>query len=128
MSKVWHGIKVVMANQFFVILPSIAVAYPIFKWRGFEFGLPLPSFNWLLLEVFLYAVFLEFVFYYSHRLLHMPAYYRFHKQHHEWTAPIACMALYQHPVETLFSITFSMFLGPFLVGNLIASFMLMLTD
>lgn len=44
----------------------------------------------------------EFMFYYSHRLMHRPWWYRrFHKQHHEYTAPFALAAIYSTPVEHL---------------------------
>lgn len=36
------------------------------------------------------------------RLFHHPTLYkRFHKQHHEWTAPIGVVATYAHPLEHL---------------------------
>ena len=54
----------------------------------------------------------EFWFYYSHRLIHYPPLYkRIHKIHHEWTSPVAAMAIYCHPLEHVFSNLLSVYLG-----------------
>ncbi|KAI9184369.1 hypothetical protein H9P43_003422 [Blastocladiella emersonii ATCC 22665] len=46
----------------------------------------------------------ELLFYSSHRLFHWgPLYRAFHKQHHEFTAPVGLAATYAHPVEHLLS-------------------------
>merc|ERR1712117_539511 len=58
----------------------------------------------------------EFPFYYSHALLHHRLFYkRFHKMHHEWTAPIAMAGVYAHPVEHVVSNLFPVALGPMLL-------------
>ncbi|GFY38688.1 fatty acid hydroxylase domain-containing protein 2 [Trichonephila inaurata madagascariensis] len=42
----------------------------------------------------------EIIFYYVHRILHLPFVYKYiHKRHHEWSAPIAITAIYGHPLE-----------------------------
>merc|ERR1711924_200628 len=46
----------------------------------------------------------EVMFYWSHRMLHHPKLYaRFHKQHHEYTAPFALAAIYCGPTEMVVS-------------------------
>jgi len=122
--KLVQGLKVVVANQLFVTFPTFFVMYPLFKLRGCSISLPLPSFNWVLVEFVVFLAVEEVLFYYIHRLLHSKQFYgRFHKQHHEWTSPIACMAMYAHPVEHLFSFLLPMFVGPFLMGSHLAVMM-----
>lgn len=44
--------------------------------------------------------------------MHMKWLYKyFHKKHHEWTSPIAVVALYAHPVEHIISNMIPPFLG-----------------
>jgi len=121
LSKLSQGLKVVMANQLFVTFPAMVVLFPAFKWRGCSTTLPLPSFNWVLVEFAVFLIVEEILFYYTHRLLHTPYFYgRFHKQHHEWTSPLAVVAMYAHPAEHLFSFLLPMFVGPLLMGSHLA--------
>lgn len=55
----------------------------------------------------------EILFYIAHRILHVPALYRrFHKTHHEFTAPVALSAQYCHPLEQLLANTLPIALPP----------------
>jgi sterol desaturase/sphingolipid hydroxylase (fatty acid hydroxylase superfamily) len=57
---------------------------------------------------------LELWFYHVHRLLHLPAFYRWHRQHHEFERPFALAALYGSTVEFLLLNVAAVFLGPWL--------------
>eukprot|EP00756_Hemistasia_phaeocysticola_P022452 Hpha_TRINITY_DN15835_c0_g2::TRINITY_DN15835_c0_g2_i1::g.188762::m.188762/K07750/E1.14.13.72, SC4MOL, ERG25; methylsterol monooxygenase len=56
-------------------------------------------------------------FYYSHRLLHQPMFYRFHKMHHEFHSPIALATLYSHPLEVILGNIIAVTTGPFLLNS-----------
>lgn len=61
-----------------------------------------------ILRVFLSLAIGEFIFYWSHRLLHTSYFYKYHKQHHLYTVPHSFAGLYASPVEYLISNHFSM--------------------
>jgi len=70
--------------------------------QGIRFVEGLPSKSEQLVCFFVGLAWNEFNFYYLHRLLHQPWWYRrFHKQHHEYTAPFALAAIYCSPLEML---------------------------
>jgi sterol desaturase/sphingolipid hydroxylase (fatty acid hydroxylase superfamily) len=70
--------------------------------QGFRVEQNLPSKSEQLVCFLVGLAWNEFTFYYSHRLMHQPRWYRkFHKQHHEYTAPFALAAIYCTPVEML---------------------------
>lgn len=89
------------------------------KWRGCPYRTEdLPSFAEFVIHALVAFTFTEIGFYYTHRLAHHPLVYkRVHKMHHEWTAPIAIMAVYCHWMEQAFVHMFPTLIGPALMGS-----------
>jgi sterol desaturase/sphingolipid hydroxylase (fatty acid hydroxylase superfamily) len=114
--KMWRLMKQVWVNQFFVGVPLGLLCTEAYAWRGM-FEQSLPSLPLLAAQLFGLVVFEEIGFYYSHRLLHHPMFYaRIHKQHHEWTSPLAWCCIYAHPVEYVVSNLLPIMVGPLLLG------------
>ncbi|GFT25687.1 fatty acid hydroxylase domain-containing protein 2 [Nephila pilipes] len=109
--------KQVLINQI-ISIPFYMIGYYLMVFRGFDNAKILPSFKRVLSELIFCVLMEEVGFYYSHRVLHLPFFYkRFHKLHHEWKSPIAIAAAYCHPVEHILSNLLPTFLGPFLLGS-----------
>jgi fatty acid hydroxylase domain-containing protein 2 len=100
-----HAVKVILFNQFFVGVPLAYLAYLGRKAKGFpEDFRALPSFERVLLDLFVCILVDEIGFYYSHRLFHNKFFYKhIHKTHHLWQSPIAITATYCHPLEHVLS-------------------------
>lgn len=116
--KLRHAVKTVMFNQVFISGPMVVAVYHLMSWRGTPCGPELPTFHWALLELAAFSMLEEIMFYYSHRLFHHPRLYKhFHKQHHEWTAPVGIVATYAHPLEHMISNMLPVVMGPVLLGS-----------
>ncbi len=120
--KFWHMMRQVAFNNFVV---GAGMTFLYYKNHMLingpdspEFIRTLPSAFTILWHIAVSVVIEEFLFYYSHWFLHWRAVYKHvHKQHHEWTAPIAWAAVYCHPIEHVISNMFPPTVGPLLLNS-----------
>lgn len=115
------AIGYVLFNQTIVGIPFAAFGYWM-MYKPTRSLRVLPTFSSVLLELAVFIVVEEIVFYYSHRLLHHRRLYKhIHKKHHEWTAPIAVTAIYCHPLEHLLSNILPPALGTIIMSSHIST-------
>jgi sterol desaturase/sphingolipid hydroxylase (fatty acid hydroxylase superfamily) len=89
----------------------------------YRFDYKLPAFSEIALDVLLCVVLREILFYYSHRLLHLPSIYpRIHKVHHRFTAPVALAAQYAHPIEHFVANTLPISIPPMILRCHVVTF------
>jgi len=114
--EVMKCIKLVMINQFLVMLP-ILLFTSLFMGDVYSKDRlsieTFPNIITLLMHLFICVIVEEILFYYSHRLLHYgPFYTHIHKVHHQFKAPIGIASEYSHPIEFIVSNLIPITIGP----------------
>lgn len=86
MDKLPSVIKQVLFNQFCVQIPFSIISHPVIYLFGTDDGdyiRPIPTAKRIVLDLIVFEITREIAFYYIHRLLHHPRFYKkYHKMHH----------------------------------------------
>ena len=103
-------------NQVFMQIPGLYYIYFTYKNVGLQFSGPLPAYSTILLQYIAYILIDDFVFYWAHRLMHIPFFYKhFHKRHHSFKRSNAAAGEYFHPIDYLLSGTLPTMLGTLII-------------
>ncbi|MEQ2206317.1 hypothetical protein XENOCAPTIV_027726 [Xenoophorus captivus] len=66
-TKLRQAVKTVLFNQVFISGPMVVGIYFLMSWRGDACGPELPTFHWALMELAVFSILEEILFYYTHR-------------------------------------------------------------
>ena len=111
-----RAIKISLANQFFITLPTVTILSPQLT-NSINLAI---NDSWILtlIKIFLIINLSNILFYSFHWLLHRSWFYKnIHYRHHEFVEPVAAATLYAHPIEHLFSNVLSFFIPIILIGT-----------
>jgi len=105
-------------NHFIIRPISLYFLYDLFIRVGMKVDAPLPPLHVALGEMLAFILIADTGFYWSHRLLHHGAIYKYvHKQHHQFKVSIGLAAEYAHPIEQIISNQLPTIAGPLLLGS-----------
>lgn len=103
-------------NQILIIIPTSLINGLRVSYNSDPKNFPSLWKNFAQILFFIIAE--DFMFYWSHRLLHTPYLYKMvHKKHHEFSMSISVASEYAHPVEFLIGNIFPLGAGPFVLGQ-----------
>eukprot|EP01095_Lingulamoeba_sp_RSL-Kostka_P012319 TRINITY_DN4861_c0_g1_i1.p1 TRINITY_DN4861_c0_g1~~TRINITY_DN4861_c0_g1_i1.p1 ORF type:complete len:271 (-),score=40.34 TRINITY_DN4861_c0_g1_i1:3-815(-) len=102
--KWWNCFVLVITNHLYVVSFLFYGYYYILPKLPVEYYSPLPHFFKIFLQIIVYLMVEDFLFYWVHRTLHHPDIYRVvHKTHHNFKAPFAFSGNAVHPIEFIIS-------------------------
>ena len=128
----WKMVALVLFNQFFIFLPGYwlmewaSLNTDLLPWRtGIRIERELPSSLEMAVTFSIAVLIEEFLFYYSHWVMHTRFFYaNVHKIHHSYKAPHALASLYAHPFEAFFANLIAMNLPLFICNFHLLTFYL----
>jgi methylsterol monooxygenase len=125
-AEIFRCFIVVAQNQLLSSILHIALLCLASR-SSYRIEVSLPNFPEIVRDFLLSLLMREALFYYSHRLLHIPyLYVRIHKKHHRFTAPIALAAQFAHPIEQIFANALPISLPPQLLHSHVLTFWIFL--
>ena len=108
-------VKLLAFNHLFVLAPGLYFLYFAYKFAGVQFSGPLPPLHISVLQFIGFIMVDDFLFYWLHRLMHLPFFYKhFHKRHHSFIRPNAITSEYFHPIDFFASGTLPVIASPIL--------------
>ena len=110
------NIRGAVVDSFIAQPVTVWLGYYAFAAMGTDMRAAAPDATHCFVQFFCCSFCNDFLFYWSHRLLHTPLMYRFHKKHHTYTGTVTWASEYTHPVEGVLANTGSTLLAPLLMG------------
>lgn len=99
----YGAIKQSLFNQFVVALPLCITVAPLYMFIN-DNDLDNLNLYELIRDLIYFILLIEIMFYYAHRLLHVPIFYKYiHAKHHKWKHPFAPSAIDVHYLEYIFA-------------------------
>ena len=107
------AIKKALIDHLIVQIPVLWFSYDLFLYAGSpQLHDPLPPVKTILLQGLCFVIICDTLSYWTHRILHHPLLYTFHKQHHEFHTNHPLSSLYFGTVDDLFTGVLPTIAGP----------------